>query len=302
MKKKLRQIVGEGKTEIYTKPKSKEQKLGDAPLDPADEIRLGGKTEVELRPVIHGKAPFSQNTLHAKSQPHDKAVPQEEIDKLIAAYAGHNAEKRKDFINWLQNGAGVPENYAKRNRAGLHYNKEEACLPGYYYKEELGSLLDEGGVFNDCGLSEEFKDKATKLFTQALETRVQEELKDPFRQKLMELLANYSPHPFNDDTIPVMERLALEVEWLEKTLAEIEASNQELRSENHLREEQLFIQNFTGTKTRSSSRKSSIEETMLEPDEANASALFNQEEKHNNGVRRYLNNEGRLWGVPNLGD
>ena len=309
---RLRQITeGNNKTaELYTK--DKQQRLGEKPINQKDEVRLGSRTEIETEVTmkdIQAKTEKHPNvssgttaaqTLRPHSQPEDKAVPQEEIDKLINHYAGLNKQHRREFIEWLQNGAGVPENYVKQNRKGYHATEQvdinDTC------RQEIRELMDDDAeMFVDGALSEDFKEKATDLFMRSLQERMNED--KTFKQGVQELLENYSPHPFNPpDAVSVMERLALRVEDLQEKLDEAIIHKQELRRQISLQEEALFLDAFAGKEQRSP-RKSSLEETMLTPDEANADAFYNQEEKHiNPQVRRYLTNDGRLWGVPNLED
>jgi hypothetical protein len=294
MKKKLSQIL-ESKTEIYTK-KTKEQRLGDAPADPADQVKIGGKTEVGMNPTITGQQPFSQSTLKPLAMPHDA------IEKLIDHYSKINAEHRREFINYLQKvfgdsawakpGAGVLAGTAEKNQKRLH--KEE--------ETELGEMIDE--EFGE--LSPEFQVKAIRLFEKSVADRV---ANDGFRKKLAALLEDYSkklglqPSPFiNDEKLDVVSALAENITELEGMLDLAENEKQRLLSDPIIRKqltEDILYPDGKPAKA-AAPKKSSVDFYLLEPQ--NEEDLFTEERSSvDPRMRKYLTNDGRLWGLPNGG-
>ena len=120
---------------------------------------------------------------------------------------------------------------------------------------------------------------------------------DPFRNGLQVLLQNYTPSPWHEPkAYEVMEALALRVEELSELHDEAVLERREIRQQISLQEEQLFL-NQAETKNRRRPKSSrALEETLEEVSEENE--IFNEDKKSYSPVRRYLNAEGRVWGIP----
>jgi hypothetical protein len=186
---------------------------------------------------------------------------------------------------WRKSGAGVPEGAAKKNRRDHKFNKEDFDIAKF--DNDLSDCLE------SFGFDEETKQKAGDLFFEAVEARLFHE-DDEFRQQLCELLEGCVPSPFiSNEDLDIVEILANRVADLEDTLEYVESENEALEEEirAEVDDYKAHLQQHEALSFRSP-KKSSIDEWMLESDERNADALFNEDSGTNVGdpeMRAYLN-------------
>ena len=245
-------------------------------------------------------------TLHPKSMDHDDL---QIIDAAIKRMMELNGDQRNRHFSTVQKmldaaatgtgrfGALLHEPY--RNGAGVSGHARHPTTTKEEFVDADGDfdLVKYDNALSDnldaMGMNEETRQRAAELFFEAVEARLFHE-DDEFRQQLYELLEDCVPSPFiSNEDLDIVEILANRVADLEDALEYVESENEALEEEirAEVDDYKADLQQHEALNFRSP-KKSSINEWMLESDESNADALFNEDREAHVGdleMRAYLN-------------
>jgi hypothetical protein len=204
---------------------------------------------------------FAASTLEPKSQAYDDNDA--DVKAAIDAFNRLNNAQKARHIDFLQS-VFQDSAWARSKNANDAAN--------------LKSALDL--TLEESGFTDEAKEKCAKLFFEAVEDK-----HSPLRARIVELVNEYSPSPFlPDEQLDVMVMLAERIDELETDIADVEGENEELWHEI-----QLNLKNNSSPTKERRPKRSTVEENMLEPDENNADALFNEQTKYfDPQMRQYL--------------
>jgi len=245
-------------------------------------------------------------TLHPKSMDHDDL---QIIDAAIKRMMELNGDQRNRHFSMVQkmldaaatgtgrfgdllhepyrNGAGVSGHARHPTTTKEEFVDADGDFDLVKYDNALSDNLDA------MGMNEETRQRAAELFFEAVEARLFHD-DDEFRQQLYELLEDCVPSPFiSNEDLDIVEILANRVADLEDALEYVESENEALEEEIRAEADdyRADLAEHEAALFRSP-KKSSINEWMLEADESNADALFNEDREQHVGdpeMRAYLN-------------
>jgi hypothetical protein len=165
-------------------------------------------------------------------EPHQKQAVADELAKSLRSHEG---------------GDGVPDGTAEKSRKSL--KSAQAKKDMSKLKKELFSMFD------GEGLTEEFKEHASEIFYNAVETvSIRNRLIEMFRDNPeLNLLL------MSEEQIDAVDMLAKRIEWLEEQIAAVELDNARLRS---LAEREALAEEVLYDAPRSVNRRRSLGENF----------------------------------------